>query len=347
MLIFFRADASPLIGTGHVMRCMTLGKAFKTAGAEVRFICARSSESFTAKIEADGFPVHIIETNAVTEDADYNIMQDYIETSAILKKFIVDYLIVDHYLINGEWEQYVRSYCSKIVVIDDLANRLHDCDFLIDQNLYNNMNERYTGKVSEGCKLLLGPAYALLRTEFYEQKQLIPLKNKEIIQILITFGGSDPTQETERCIRALIGLEIMIHVVVGGANPRYKQIKDLCDLFPNLTFHYNITYMAKLMAESDLAICAGGSSTWERYALGLPGLVIVCASNQLEITEACQKHGIDCYLGVSQIVEDIKIRTELELYMRDPKRIRVGSELAMSLVDACGTNRVLQELLET
>jgi len=262
MDILIRTDASVLIGSGHVMRCLTIAKQLKKLGHEVCFWMEPLQGNLIDLVEKNGF-------------------------SVIQHMRHVELLIVDHYQLDMEWEQQMRAYAPKIVVIDDLANRNHDCDVLIDQNIVSNYLHRYDTLVPAHCKKLLGPQYLIMRDEFIEaRKQQVPRSG--IVETLLVFmGGSDPTRETWKVLHALQQTSTdlkRIDVVVGSSNPDSINIEHYCS-HHHYYFHCQIDYMAKLIAASDFAIGAGGTAVWERSYVGLPSSVTVVADNQIASME--------------------------------------------------------------
>ncbi len=214
-------------------------------------------------------------------------------------------LVVDSYALDSKWEKYLRPYVNKIMVVDDLANRPHDCDLLLDQNYYKNLENRYDGLVPSHCRKLLGPKYVLLRPEFHEAKKNLRKRDGKVRRILVFFGGSDPTNETVKALEAIKSLnrpEIAVDVVVGAANPHKEQVKKICNQMPNTTYYCQVENMAELMANADLAIGAGGATTWERLYLELPTIAIAVAKNQVETLEALGEAGIVSYFGESSEV---------------------------------------------
>lgn len=237
------------------------------------------------------------------------------QTSSILvSKGDVDVLIVDHYALDYRWEQEMRSYAGNIVVIDDLADRGHDCDILLDQNLYPNAEARYDGKVPDKCKLLLGPRYALLREQFVSTVRDYAHIPEQPKRIFVFFGGSDPTDETSKTIEALSSLQghgLHVDVVVGSSNPYQAKVMGLCE---RNGFHYycQVNDMAGLMAQAHLSIGAGGVTTWERCSLGLPSLVVSVAENQEILLEGAKPFGLFLYLGKSDQVSAAQIARSVE-----------------------------------
>ena len=187
--------------------------------------------------------------------------QDATETLAALGETQPAWLIVDHYALDLRWESILRPRVGKIMVIDDLADRPHDCELLLDQNLYQDMETRYDPLVPATCAKLLGPKYALLRPEFAQARKNLRQRDGQVMRILVFFGGVDPTNETAKAIHALASIadrQFAVDVVVGSGNPHKQQIENLCAEHEGFHYHCQVDNMAELMAAADLAIGAGG-----------------------------------------------------------------------------------------
>ncbi|WP_301102049.1 UDP-2,4-diacetamido-2,4,6-trideoxy-beta-L-altropyranose hydrolase [Propionivibrio sp.] len=291
MNIAFRVDASTQIGIGHFMRCLTLADAFKKHGARTRFVSRYISDhlrsmlftrdhEFRQFIEykggdaLDGLPHSHWLGVSQTKDAT--------DTVNSLTDQYWDWLIVDHYALDSRWEKELRPIARKILVIDDLADRHHDCDVLLDLNLYANMGTRYVGKIPVDCQLLLGPRYALLRDEFRQLRKQVKPRVGPVRRVLVSFGGVDAANYTIAVIDALAGIGIHdwhVDVVIGAQHPHREQIEEACNKH-GFVLHVQTNQMAELMVAADLAIGAGGSAIWERCCLGLPSLSICAADNQ-------------------------------------------------------------------
>ncbi|WP_337017388.1 UDP-2,4-diacetamido-2,4,6-trideoxy-beta-L-altropyranose hydrolase [Oceanobacillus massiliensis] len=352
MNICFRVDASTIIGTGHVMRCITLAEELKKNDHNVYFICRLHKGHLSELILRKGFQVFNLDEPTqnrdllVTKHAPWlgvTLEQDALETQKVVSsnKLQCDWMIVDHYAIDKSWEQSIKSYVPNIMVIDDIADREHDCSILLDQNYYQNANDRYSDLVPSTCRLLLGPQYALLRDEFIKFHNS-PKNIKVNKSALIFYGGSDPINETLKAINAIKGKDILAHVVVGPSNPNKEIIKKNCAT-GNILFHYNINYMAKLMHEVDFALCAGGSTTWERYCVGTPAIVTGVADNQIELCENAQHLGVDHYIGTHDSITQSKIENELELFL-EKRDIPLLNKRAKDIVDGHGKSRIIDLL---
>lgn len=293
MKIIIRTDASIKIGTGHVMRCLTLAHLLRGKGAEVTFICSNAKGNLIEFIEKQDYEVYKISgCRDYKEDGKY--------TSNILNSLSADLLIIDHYHIGLEWESIVKDQNKniKIMVIDDLANREHVCDILLDQNYFKEYQNRYNYLVPMHCKKLLGPKYLLLRQEFYDGNE--PIEKKQSTKnILVFYGGSDPTNETLKVLQALNKVDcskLTPHIVVGLANVHNEKIRKICEE-RNYSYYLQIDYLSRLMQEADFALGAGGVTMWERCFLGLPSIVTIVADNQKESTQAAADFGAIWNLG--------------------------------------------------
>lgn len=198
MLVVIRADASETIGSGHIMRCLTLAERLRLKGAEVSFICRDFSGNLVEHIRNKGFKVHLlskvggenlsVQSNGKQKWLGTDWNKDADEAIAVLAKYKkkIDLIIVDQYGIDYKWQSRIRAMTQKIMVIDDLANRRHACDILLDQNFFEYPSARYSYLVPQNCRMLLGPHYALLRSEFIEAR-LNSGKRDGRVQRLIVF----------------------------------------------------------------------------------------------------------------------------------------------------------------
>jgi UDP-2,4-diacetamido-2,4,6-trideoxy-beta-L-altropyranose hydrolase len=257
-----------------------------------------------------------------------------------------DWIVVDHYALDERWESAVRPITKKIMVIDDLADRQHNCDMLLDQNFYLDMQTRYIGKVPLHCRLLLGPRYALLREEFRNFRKLVKPRTGDVKRILVFFGGVDAGNCTSLAIEALAELNITryIDVVIGTQHPYSEQIQDAC-ITHGYVYHMQTLHMAELMAEADLAIGAAGSTSWERCCLGLPALLVSLAENQVDIVKALESIGACVYVGTKETANLLNLQQAISDLLATHDKLENISLHAFSLVDGMGLSRVCQELV--
>ena len=328
MKVAIRVDSSTMIGSGHLMRCLTLAEQMrKEKNAEVHFISRDLEGNLHGKIKDAGFLLHVMPHHSIDKslggyDAWLTVPQDVdaAETKDILRTLgKVERLVVDNYALDIDWEHEMRPFTDEIFVIDDLANRKHDCDILLDQNFYLNREKRYGGLVPNGCKLLLGPRHALLREEFSEARKHLRKRDGRLQNILVFYGGSDLTNETMKALRALrvfheMKPEMTVDVIVGASNPHQEEVRTFCDTADVrdwITYHCQVDNMAEYMARANLAFGAGGATTWERCFLELPAIVTTVAENQEKTTEDCAAAGYITYLGRAEEVTEEQIVSEL------------------------------------
>lgn len=357
MKVFFRTDASVLIGTGHVMRCLSLARELAAGGAAVEFICRPHEGHMSDYVRnQEGFPVHLLpetpasgpDGEARTAHADWlstDWRTDVRQTASAIRTTTGggDWLVVDHYALDYRWEKAMRPAGAKILVIDDLADRAHDCDVIVDHNLYPALESRYDALVPSGCGKLLGPRYAMLRREFRETRERMAPRPGTLRRALVFFGGADPTNETGKALEAwnILGRsDLALDVVVGGANPHRESIREACARHPALTFHFQARNMAELMANADLAIGAGGTATWERCCVSLPALCVTIADNQKLLVRTAHDLGYLMNLGHHDSIGPGDIALALGEFMRNPGWLRESARRAGEAVDGLGASRV-------
>jgi UDP-2,4-diacetamido-2,4,6-trideoxy-beta-L-altropyranose hydrolase len=358
MEVLFRADASREIGTGHVMRCLTLADALRERGAQCRFICRAHKGNLIELIAQRGYKVHALpevackvkSTNSDLAHAswlDTDQATDAAETIDLLGEDMVDWLIVDHYALDHRWEAALRPSCKQIMVIDDLADRRHDCDLLLDQN-YGSSAERYKGHVPRHCTQLHGPDYALLKPAYAERRAQLEERTGATHRVLIYFGGgADAPDLTGMALRAFNDPDLAsidLDIVVGAAYSHRASLEDAATKRGRVTIHSQLPHLADLMAKADLAIGAGGATTWERCCMGLPSMVISVADNQRPACQALEKAGLILYLGEASAVSVHQVQQQLTASLKQPETLQRFSAVGMALVDALGTSKVVQAM---
>jgi UDP-2,4-diacetamido-2,4,6-trideoxy-beta-L-altropyranose hydrolase len=337
------------------MRCITIAEELRCSGASVLFICREQHGNMNAFLEKNGFevvrlriPKNISSSRSLSTGyalwLGVSWEDDASQTLMAIKKISPELLIVDHYTLDWRWEERLRPHVGRIMVIDDLANRQHDCDILLDQNLYESMHTRYAKLVPDKCLQLLGPKYALLRPEFATVRKYMNQRSGIVKKILVFFGAVDSTNETEKTLDALAGIEEMrfeVDVVVGKENPRQDRIKEICSSIPMVRFHCQISNMAELMAAADLAIGAGGGTTWERCVVGLPAIVVAVAENQVELSTCGGARGLFFYLGRGKSLKAEVIRDALRVLVSSPTALKSFAANGMNAVDGKGAKRIV------
>jgi len=346
MNIVIRADASATIGSGHVMRCLTLAGALRGRGAEVRFVCRAHEGHLAALIHTEGHDCTLLgpgSAGAMQRD-------DAAETAnAIRQTGPCDWLIVDHYSLDHQWEATMRPHAKKIMVIDDLANRQHDCDLLLDY-LCTRRPEHYRPLTPPACRLLLGAAFTPLRPEFAELRTATLArreKTTEVGGLLITFGGADPDNLTGAVLRQLATAAlpdgIAVDVILGAAFTRREEIEKAAAALPTPTaVSVAVGDMAERISRADLAIGAGGVTVWERCCLGLPSITIVAAENQLINAAALERERIGITLRPECWSDDF--RPALQQALHDRQWYNEAVSRGSRLIDGKGAGRVAETL---
>lgn len=350
MNIALRVDAGHKIGTGHFMRCLTLADILVRRGACCVFLCRQLPPHLVQVLELHGHSLfNLPARDKETSDGDLKHAEwldapqssDAADCLSVLQGRQWDWLVVDHYAIDWRWETLLRSAVRGIFVIDDLADRRHECDLLLDQNQYHDMQSRYDGKVPSFCRLLLGPRFALLREEFHRLRLSIPSRGKQVKRLLVFFGGIDEHNFTGRALAAVSGvteIALDVDVVLGALHPQRVEIEALCQRH-GYRCHLQTTQMAELMARADLAIGAGGTATWERCSVGLPTLALSTADNQvLQLADAASQ-GLVYTMAEGEDVQS-RISLHLQALMQNPALRALISNKGMAAVDGLGGQRV-------
>jgi UDP-2,4-diacetamido-2,4,6-trideoxy-beta-L-altropyranose hydrolase len=337
--VVFRADASTRIGSGHIARCLTFAVALRERGMRCVFVCRAGPGEPSGFIASRGFEVRTLdETPAAARVeallTDREQAADAAQTLAAVEPGGASgWFVVDHYGLGTVWEEAAAARGAKVMVIDDLANRRHTCDLLLDQNYYARQG-RYDALVPPHCKLYLGPRHVLLRPEFSEAKACMRPRDGTVKRILIAFGGSDESGETMKALHGVRASGLAIDVVSGASNPHREALRALCADIPGCVYHEQVDYMARLIAQADLALGAGGAMTWERCALGVPALTVVTAPNQRQTTVDTAALGAAIFLGEATALDSAAIGAAVAAAVADPARNRAISERAFELVPA-------------
>ncbi len=330
----FRADASLEIGSGHVIRCLTLADTLARRGWECVFAGVSECRDIVPRLR-DGSH-HFVELEE----------EEQKDPTAILMLGHADLLVIDHYALDAAYETSCRKVASHILVIDDLADRLHDCDMLLDQNYRQSDLGRYSGLVPQSCLLRMGPKYALLHPDYARIRAEIQPR-ESVRRLLIYFGGADLADMTGRSLRAALSLErveLMIDVVVSLSSPNADEIQELAGRHPNVSCHNSLPSLAQLIAASDLSIGAMGATSWERLCLGLPTIGVTIAENQDDVAAELRSAGLINWLGEKDNVSEARIADAIESSIGLVK-LRDWSQRCMQICDGLGTQRVADDLV--
>jgi len=343
--LFVLVDASTEIGSGHLFRCLTLSREMKTFFSKIILLTSDESKPIIENIKLDDIDtIHISSFKNLK-------LEDYTHEFDAIKKILLDYsedrnfLLIDHYDIDSNFELMLKNLFLKIFIIDDLANRKHSCDLLIDHGYYKDLDNRYNKFVSKNTTKLLGPKYMIIRPEFRKIakknfEELITLK-----KILITFGSVDVTNECEKVLDALCSLtknKFEIDVIAGSYNKNFSNLVKKYEKYDNINIVQHVNNIEVLMSNSDLCIGAGGTTNLERCCVGMPSIVTIVADNQKEGINFLSESGHVINLGLAQ---DVTTKTYLEVLKNlDPKLLLEMSQNNQKLVDGLGCNRIKKEI---
>lgn len=362
--ILFRCDASLSIGSGHVMRCRTLARELQRRGADVTFLCRRQPGDLISLLEQE-FPVLALREQLLGPCEGLEGRALYaawlgcsqatdaaqcLEALALAGITNSSWLVADHYGLDARWEAQLLAGLAgadaspMLLVIDDLADRPHQADLLLDQNFFGEATEqRYQGLVPPQCRQLLGPHYALLGPEYAQLHSLVPPRT-ELRRVLVFFGGVDSDNLTGRALEALMDpvlAALAVDVVLGRQSPHRQAVEKIVARRPHTTLHGPLPSLAGLLARADLAIGAGGATTWERACLGLPSVVVAIAANQLPSAKALDQAGHLQLLGDGAIVSAEQIRSALMPWIAKP----FAREAGCALTDGWGASRLAMAMV--
>jgi UDP-2,4-diacetamido-2,4,6-trideoxy-beta-L-altropyranose hydrolase len=344
MRILIRADASPTIGSGHIARCLTLARVLRGQGSHVAFACRCLPGHRLDALRAEGFETFALPERYVDEDpqqaiesmlpwqADIDALGMQLEGQAEF-----DWIIVDHYGLDHHWQTAARRWALRIAAVDDLATRRYSVDLLLNQNL-SGLYENYQALLPEGCRTLLGPRYAMLREEF--SCPAVDIKDRAQ-RVLVNFGGFDAVRQTHHAMLALADFaDLQVDFVAGADNPAWAQMQALAETRPNWRLHRFVSDFYQRMTEADLFIGAGGGTSWERAAMGLPTICIAVSNNQQANGEVMAAAGAHVFMGAREQVSVEQLRNAIgfvtgNLYLRQSL-----AERSRRLVDGRGAERV-------
>ncbi|NJR71827.1 MAG: UDP-2,4-diacetamido-2,4,6-trideoxy-beta-L-altropyranose hydrolase [Gammaproteobacteria bacterium] len=360
----FRVDAALHIGIGHVMRCLTLAASLRALGHQSHFICREHLGHLNHKIQSLGFTVHTLPAVPPVEaslDATNNAnwlgaewTTDAQQTSDLIQALQVDWLITDHYALDRDWEQFILDKHThlKIMVIDDLANRHHQCHLLLDQNL-GRLESDYSPWVGKECRVFAGAEYVLLRSEFSQLREYSIKRraNARLQNILISMGGIDNDNATALILRTLkltpMPASTRVTVILGDTCPHIDIVKAYALQMPYVT---NVVVapnnIAQLMADSDLAIGAAGSTSWERCHMGLPSLLVVLAENQQTACDALLRMRAALVIGKLTDIP-LNLPNLIQNVLQKPHILKQISNQAASISNHTGLLQIINQMLRS
>lgn len=332
--LLIRADATIAMGVGHVMRCLALAQAWQDTGGRAVFVMAKANPAVEQRLRAESCEVFSISAQPGTEE-------DGRETTRLARERKADWVVVDGYQFGSNYQRNLKTAGFRVLFADDyghaaryFANVLLNQNVCADEAPYEN-REPHT-------RLLLGTQYCLLRREFRswrEWKRDIPKVGR---RVLVTMGGSDPENLTGRVIQALAVVkraDFEVTVVIGGSNPHLETSQSAAGQ-KGIWLRKNVSNMAELMAEADVAISAAGSTCWELCLLGLPALLIDLAENQKAVAQDLDRLGCAIHLGDRNNISATRIASQLDRLLESQQLRRSLSQRSRELIDGGGAQRV-------
>jgi UDP-2,4-diacetamido-2,4,6-trideoxy-beta-L-altropyranose hydrolase len=331
----FRADASPEVGIGHVVRCRTLAEALVGRGWTATLATRDLPAGLVPSLTEAG--VEILELGpGSTPSAEAEAANKGMDRAITL-------LVADHYDLGAAWFDVARDGVDVLMAIDDLADRPLPVDLLLNQNLGAEAGQ-YRGLVSPGARVLTGPSYALVGRAFAERRASARTRTGHVDRVLVFLSGADPADVTAIAVSALEDIEVSVDVVVGAAYSHLESLRALVARHPAMELHVNVDTMAELMDRADLAIGAPSSASWERCALGLPTVLVALADNQSTVGRLLVERGAAVMAGWHATVSPAMIRDLIVSLSADPAHVREMSRAAAAVTDGHGTDRVVAEI---
>lgn len=339
--LLIRTDGSSQIGTGHVMRCLTLAQAWHQTGGTVRFVGSDIPNGLRDRIDAWSQAIDFLDSSPGSQE-------DAARTAAIAVEHDVEWIVVDGPHFDADYLTELTSGDSRVLLIDDMGERSHyDADLVLNQNLHADP-EMYTNRDPE-TELLLGPDYVLFRNEFLKWKDWSPDHTQAPETLLITLGGSDPDNATKTVIESLnhVTTELKTLVIIGAANDSYPDLVDLAeDINHPIRFEQNISNMASQMARADLAVSSGGTTCWELAYMGVPTIVGTLAPIEEQLVAGLKDFDLFSHIGdfksatgpeianlITHMINHSKYRTEMSL-------------LGQKIIDGQGRQRTIKKMCE-
>jgi UDP-2,4-diacetamido-2,4,6-trideoxy-beta-L-altropyranose hydrolase len=337
MLAVFRADADAAQGGGHVARCAVLAHALRRRGWRTA-LAARDGSLETVPFAAANFD----ELVAIDRDEVGGVTRRWPQGCAVA--------VIDHYARDARLEAALRPWARRILAIDDLGDRPHDCDLLLDVSL-GRTEDDYAGLVPDRARLLIGPEFALLRPDFaVARASRAPLRDsRERLRVLIMFGATDLGGQSALAARALAGtdLPIEVEIVVGPRAPSHAELRRIVDAAAlPMSLAIGATDIARRMADADIAIGAAGTSSWERCCVGLPSIIVILTDNQVGIARSLAARGAALVLGTAPHVAGAAVADSVLGLIDHGDRLQTMSAAAAALCDGRGAERVADALIE-
>ncbi|MHB8958913.1 MAG: UDP-2,4-diacetamido-2,4,6-trideoxy-beta-L-altropyranose hydrolase [Candidatus Limnocylindrales bacterium] len=321
-----RADASSAIGTGHVMRTLALATELAQRAFDATFACVPADGDMTDVVLAAGFPVE--QTHETFEP---------LPLLAARLRGPVDWLVLDHYRLDRAWLRQAAAPRRQRLVIDDLIDRPLEGEIIVNPSM-GASDDRYAGLIAGRPLGLYGPRYAILRPEFRSARAGLARSFGQVRRVVVAMGGADPKDATLLAVRAVLSAlpEASVDVLLGDAYPHPEPRLDPS----RVRIHRGLRDLSCMLASTDLAVGAGGTSALERCCVGLPTVLVTIASNQFETARSLSAAGAAFFAGQCDAIRVDELAGVIRRVAGDPPARRAASERGMALVDGLGAGRV-------
>lgn len=379
-MVVIRADANSKIGMGHVMRCLSVADALLKRGEEVLFVTA--DDTPVPLLTKKGIPYRVLHTDYADMEAElpklWNALSELPQGPGVPEAALPQrntFILVDSYYVT---EKYLAALKKRITTIymDDIYAFSYPVDMLINYNIYGEEMGYEKDAAFADTKLLLGANYVPLREEFSagagyvqsrkelsaETENVTPAEDRlhQTAEqgrtadggILITTGGSDSFNLAGQLLMEAMKYDALkekeYHVVSGSLNPHIGELQALAQKHENIHIHCNVTNMAELMAESEVALSAGGSTLYELCAVGVPVIAFSFAENQERLVQTFVKRGIAQYGGNYRTDGNKMIQNTiagLETLLEDKNLRSEYRKKARTLVDGKGAERIAEAII--
>ena len=335
--VLFLADCGPQTGGGHVMRCLSLARALLDRGA----VCAMAATPATGRV-LDAFAGEGLERLDVADLPPEALVE---AVRAASEAWSANLAVVDHYRLEARHEQRLGA---PVAVIDDLADRPHDCRLLVDPG-FGRGAEDYTVLAPCGAAILTGPRYALLTPTYAEVRAALAIRRLAAPpgRLLVSLGLMDLAGVTGRVMGLLAPLlgDIEVDVVVGSQAPSLPALAALAAGGRRVRLHVDSREMPALIGGADIGVGAGGSSTWERAVLGLPSISLILADNQAAVAQKLDQLGACIAVDGREGGLGAGLSEAFASLLADGALRQRLSETSAALCDGKGAARVAEAIL--
>lgn len=338
--LVIRADGNTRIGAGHVMRSLAVAQAWQDRGGQVAWAAASLSTALEARLKEEQVAVHKFKTTPGTAE-------DARQLVALARDLQAPWMLLDGYVFDSAYQALTANPDVRRILIDDLVTPgPWSCEVLVNQAI--NVTEHAYAEAYGVETFLLGPQYFLLRREFRSmrggQRQAPPVAH----EIFVSFGGADQHNLTGRTLQAITALDrpLRVTVVASSQHAVREHIEDLAANAPHdVRLVWDARNMAAIMAQADLAVIAGGTTSWEAAFMGLPSLVVTLAANQAPHVRAFEAQGACHALGGHGDLTASRLAQEISALIADPDRRQRYANAGQALVDGFGPERVVNACL--